>query len=105
MREYYVSSSSGVKKRWQTFCSANGLVYTKAGNTIQWKPALRSKLITRVNTFNNLYGAGKLGTGLATLVSPIVSPSKRNWPHTPVVADKFLNWVKTNLEQELANGS
>jgi hypothetical protein len=29
-------------------------------------------------------------------------PTRRAWPHTPAIVDRFLAWVKTNLEAELA---
>jgi hypothetical protein len=61
MRAYYLGSGGAapvVNHRWQSFCARSGLSYTRSGGTVTWGSSVRAMLITRVNTFNDLYAAG-----------------------------------------------
>lgn len=101
LEAYYIGTSStarGADRRWQTFCAGNGLTYTRSGNTITWGRGVIPAVQTRVNNFNDLYAAGGAGAAMAV----VVGPTRRSWPHTPAVVDKFLDWVKVHLEAELA---
>jgi hypothetical protein len=102
LRAYYGGGdpNKSVKKRYTTFCAAEGLAYTRSGTTITWDPALKPKLITRVDTFNNMYADGKWGT-FTTVIIPGVRPSTGSWKYTPYMLDKFLDWVKIGVEKEL----
>jgi hypothetical protein len=108
LRAYYIgsaTSSAGVKQRWQTFCSKNALGFTRSGSSITWDAGVRAALIKRVDTFNDLYGAGKFGSIWNMLKQKVgATVPHRSWPHTPAVVDKFLDWVKTNVEAELSAG-
>jgi hypothetical protein len=104
MRTYYLGSGGAapvVNRRWQSFCTRSRLSYTRAGGTVTWGDRVRAMLITRVNTFNDLYAAG----GIGSIWGSMVGPSRRSWgwPHTPAVVDRFLDWVKTRLQAELAS--
>jgi hypothetical protein len=108
LRAYYIGSatqSAGVKQRWQTFCSKNSLGYARAGNSITWNGGVRAAVIKRVDAFNDLYGAGKFGSIGNMLKQKLgATIAHRSWPHTPTVVDRFLDWVKTNVEAELSAG-
>jgi Domain of unknown function (DUF4157) len=104
MRTYYLGSSGAapvVNRRWQSFCARSGLTYTRSGGAVTWGSGVRPMLITRVNTFNDLYGAG----GVGSVWGSIFGPSRRSggWPHTPAVVDRFLDWVQPRLQAELAS--
>ncbi|HWO25914.1 MAG TPA: hypothetical protein VNO30_44570 [Kofleriaceae bacterium] len=104
MRAYYLGSGGAapvVNRRWQSFCIRNGLSYTRSGGTVTWGSSVRTMLITRVNTFNDLYAAG----GVGSIWGSIFGPSRRSggWPHTPEVVHRFLDWVKPRLQAELAS--
>jgi hypothetical protein len=100
IRGYYLGSgSTSVRQRFRLFCSANGLGYTRSGSVITWDAGLRSRLVTRIDRFNDLYAAGRWGAGWSMITGGM--PTHRTWPHTPAVVDRFLAWVKTNLEAEL----
>jgi hypothetical protein len=104
LRAYYLGTShteAGIKRRWQIFCARNNLDYMHMENTIMWSPAIKSYLISRINAFNDLASAGKMGA----LWGCIIGPIKRAWPHTPQVIDIFLHWIKAHLEAELALSS
>jgi len=104
MRSYYLGTgATSRQRRFQLFCSANGFTYTRNKNTITWDPALRDQLATRINRFNDLYAAGKWGVGWHAAWG--TEPPHEAWPYTPKVVDKFLGWVKTNLEAELAGST
>jgi hypothetical protein len=92
-----------VQQRFQTFCTANQLTYTRDKNTIVWDPALAGRLTARIDPFNDLYSAGKFGATWHAVSG--IEPSHEKWPHTPRVVEKFLAWVKTNLEAELVKSS
>lgn len=103
--DYYIGAvgtgdTSGVSRRWRIFCDANGFSYSKAGGSITWDPALRAQLITRVDIFNDLYAGGGFQAGLSVVFG--TTASRRTWPSTPRTVDKFLSWVQTGLEAELA---
>lgn len=97
---YEGTGATSARQRFQIFCSANQLTYTRTGNTIQWDPALSGTLAARIDHFSDLYAAGNLGA--AWNWSWGATPSHEAWPHTPEVAQKFLAWVKTKLEAEFA---
>lgn len=104
MSAYYLGSEGHapvVNRRWQNFCARNGLRYTQSNPAVGWNSSVRAMLITRVNTFSDLYAAG----GIGSIWGAISGPSRRRggWPHTPAVVDRFLEWVKTQLETELAS--
>jgi hypothetical protein len=105
LRAYYGGGDpdKSVKKRYQIFCAAEGLTYTRNGKSITWDAALKPKLITRIDTFNNLYADGKVGSAAAAIL-PGVKPSTGSWKYTPYMLDKFLDWVKVGVEKELAGG-
>jgi len=68
-----------------------------------WDSALLEQLTARVDHFNDLYDAGPIGvvwTGIIT-----TEPEHEKWQHTPAIANKFLDWVKTNLEAEFKRSS
>jgi hypothetical protein len=101
LRLYYSGSTSTPKKRWQLFCAKNDLkVVPSTGSVVTWEPSVAANWIPRINKFNNLYADGKIGT-LSAVVLPGVKPSTRNWPYTPYMMNKFLDWVKRELEKEL----
>lgn len=104
IRGYYLGTgSTSLQRRFQIFCSANGLSYTRSGNAITWDPATRASLIARIDRFSDLYAAGSWGAGWTMVTNG--RPTRRTWPHTPAIVDRFLAWVKTNLETELAASS
>ncbi len=99
MRGYYLGSgATSIQRRFQLFASANGFGYTRRGNTITWDSALRARLVALINRFNDLYAEGRSGAAWTMITG---STTHRTWPHTPAVVDRFLTWVKTNLEAEL----
>ena len=101
LREYYLGGSAApasVQRRFRTFCSANGFGYTLSGGSVTWDPALRSTLIPRVDRFNDLFAAGSAGSAWGT----VFGPTRRAWPFTPNVVDRFLAWLKPRLEAEIA---
>lgn len=89
-----------MRRRFQIFCPANGPSYTRSGNTITWDPVTRASLIARIDRSADLYDAGSWGAGWTMVTNG--RPTPRAWPHTPAIVDRFLAWVKTNLEAELA---
>lgn len=100
LQAYYLGTpgtEARIKSRLQTFCVKNNLSYTRSGNTIKWSPTIRNTLVSRVNAFNDLASAGKVGA----IWGCIAGPTKRAWPHTPQIIDMFLHWTKTHLEAEL----
>jgi hypothetical protein len=107
LRKYYLGTATepaGVKKRWQTFATKNGLRYARSGSSITWDASVRAMAITRVDTFNDMFDAGMIGSVWQTVVvRGGGSVTRRSWPHTPAVVDKFLTWVKSQLETELAS--
>ncbi len=101
LRMYYLGTpgtEAGIKSRLQTFCIKNNLNYAQSGNGVIWPLAIRNSLVSRVNAFNDLVSAGKVGA----IWGCIAGPTKRAWPHTPQIIDIFLNWTRTHLEAELA---
>lgn len=103
LRTYYAGTGANtMQQRWQLFCAANNLSYTRQGNTISWSSTLRPFWIRRINRFNDLYNAGRWRAGASLVIGPT---ARRSWPHTPAVLDRFLAWVKSHLEAELARNS
>jgi hypothetical protein len=101
LRQYYLGAAAGsaaVQRRYRTFCSANGLGYQLSTASVTWDPSLSLRLVQRVNTFNDLYAAGRTGAAWGS----VVGPSHRAWPFTPAVVDRFLAWLKPRLEAEIA---
>jgi hypothetical protein len=45
-------------------------------------------LIDRIDRFNDMFGAGAFGAGLATYVT---GPSHKHWKYTAAVLDRFLH--------------
>jgi hypothetical protein len=104
LRAYYLGqagSTAGVSRRFQIFCAANGLTYRRDGGSITWDTAWRTPTIERIDRFNTLYAAGTAGA----LYGSVVGPTRRNWPHTGEMLDRFLNWLKPRLETELRAGA
>ncbi len=102
IRNYYCAAgSASVQRRFQIFCAANGLSYTRSGNSITWDPSLPPTLVARINRFNDLYNSGSFGAARAIITGGI---QHRTWPRTSAVVQRFLAWVKQNLEAELASG-
>jgi hypothetical protein len=91
-------AAPGTHRRYRTFCAANGFSYTMSGVSVVWDPGLRARVIPRVDRFNDLFAAGKAGS----LLGSVLGPTRRAWPHTPAVVDRFLNWLKPRLEAEIA---
>jgi hypothetical protein len=103
LHAYYLGQQSkapSVKRRWRTFCVKNGLMPKVSEKSVTWPPALRTAIILRVNFFSDLYAAGKLGAGFSVVTS---IPIRREWPHTPAIVDKFLEYVRVNLVKEIAS--
>lgn len=103
-RAYYTGTgATSMQHRFRIFCTANSLKYTLNGNSVTWDAALASTLIPRIDRFIDLYAAGKFCAAI-TMISGHTH-SGRAWPRTPAVLDRFLTWVKTNLEAEIAASS
>ncbi len=108
MRTYYLGQSggaAGIKTRYRKFCAKNGFAYNTVGNQVFWYPDVKTSIIDKVDKFSDLFAAGIMGSAWATVLSPVTPPSRRKWPHTSEVVDKFLNWLKAKLEAELASSS
>ena len=103
VRRYYLggAGSRGVESRYATFCAAAGIRYQNSGGTVTWDPSQRAALISQIDRFNDLFGAGTGGAIWGTLFGP----THRTWPHTPAMLDKFLAWLKPRLEAELRSTS
>lgn len=103
MRQYYLgtaTSSAGVNRRWQTFCGRAGLRYTQ-GAAITFDPGTRTTLVTRVNNMTDLVNTTTVNN-IGTMAFGTTSRRSGGWPHTGAVVDRFLAYVGTNLQAELA---
>jgi hypothetical protein len=103
MRQYYLgtaTSSAGVNRRWQTFCGRAGLRYTQ-GATITFDPGTRATLVDRVNNMSDLVNTTTVNN-VGTMVFGTTARRSGGWPHTGAVVDRFLAYVGTNLQAELA---
>ena len=103
LRAYYLGSGgtpAGTSRRYRQFCTANGLTYQVSGTSVTWDGTWCATLIARIDRFNDLYGAGMSGAVYGT----IFGPTRRTWPHTPEMLDRFLDWLKPRLEAELRSG-
>lgn len=100
LHDYYLAPGigSGVTRRWRIFCTTNNFGYSWDGREITWDDDLRDHVIRRLNMFCDLVGAGNWGALARSLLR---TPRRRYWPYTPAVADRFLQWVKTQLDDEL----
>jgi hypothetical protein len=104
LRSYYLGkggAAAGVSNRFRGFCAANGLSYTQAGSSVTWSPSWRAGLIARIDQFNDLYAAGATGSAWGS----VFGPTRRVWPHTPEMLDRFLSWLKPRLEAELRSAA
>jgi hypothetical protein len=100
LRKYYVDANGKLDHRWRIFCQENldqygnpatGKAFKVVGNNkIEWDLTQKSKLITRINKFNTLY------------VITDTSWNPKTWAWTEYMLNKFLEWVKQGLEDELA---
>ena len=104
LRDYYVGAQekpAGVNKRWLTFCRLNRFV-TVQGDQVKWRPRPEfvKEFVPRINKFCNLFAAGQKGTE-KTLLEGWLNNEK--WLHTPYMLNKFLDYVTTNLKNELGS--
>lgn len=106
LRGYYLGlgdMAPSVSRRWQTFCRRNGLTYTNTGNAVSWTSGLEASLVTRIDTFNDMYAAGGAGAMWEMVKAKVGNTiSRRIWPHTPEVVNRFLTWIGSQLTTELA---
>ena len=95
LRAYYLGASgqpAGVSRRWQAFAAANQLTRPDGS----WAPDT-AFWADRINKFSDLYGAGNAGVAWAVTVG---TPSHRDWPLTHAALDRFLKFVRQELEAE-----
>jgi hypothetical protein len=104
IRRYYLggAGTGGADVRYQTFCAKAGLTFQRSGNSITWDTKWRYPLIDRIDRFNDLYESGKWGAIKAMTVGSV---EHRFWPRTAIMLDKFLNWLKPRLEDELSRSA
>jgi hypothetical protein len=99
LRRYYIGvppATPLVWQRWQIFCQANNLAYTKSGVSISWASGVTAPWIPRIDRMCDLI---KLGwTSAFALSAP---PAPRAWKYSSSALDRFLDWVKMYLEPEL----
>ena len=95
------AGTGGVSSRYQAFTAGTGIRYTNAAGTVTWDAGQRAALISQIDRFNDLYGAGVGGT----IWGSLFGPSHRAWPHTPAMLEMFLAWLKPRLEAELRAGA
>lgn len=101
LREHYLGvdgHAPGVSRRWQSFCRANGFRYRDDGGRVTWDPSVRPFWVNRVNRFSDVYGAGRAGSAWGSTVGP----AHRLWPYTGRALDHFMDYVRNQLERELA---
>ncbi|GIH03974.1 hypothetical protein Rhe02_20410 [Rhizocola hellebori] len=100
LSSFYDPKTGGVRKRFQTFCSAYGITYqVDAAKTVTWLEDWKPAMIKRIDNFNDLYNAGERTAHLA--LSPGTDQRRRTWPRTPEMLNRFLAWLKPRLESEL----
>jgi hypothetical protein len=110
LRAYYLGGkgqAAGVEKRWLNFCVMNGLMPKVSGKSVTWPPEVLKMVYDRVSRFSDLYGAGKAGAFLGVLTTMLQpgspGPPRGFWPHTLTVVQRFLEYVRVNLEKEAAS--
>lgn len=108
MKTYYLGAGSLSSKghRYRTFCATNALSYEQDGASIAWTFD-RKALIHRIDRFNDLYAAGKVGSVVAAAENKTLgwSPERGGWKYTRVMLEKFLAWLKPRVEKEIADAS
>ena len=103
LRAYYLGSTStpaGVNRRWRGFCASNGLSYTLAGGTVTWSPGIDAMWAPRIDRLCDLFDSGTLSRIGSMTVG--TAPSRGAWPYTLPALHRFLDWLKTRLEAEIA---
>jgi len=103
LRTYYLGASGSVpavNHRWRTFCAANGFGYTVAGGTVAWAASIEAAWEPRINRLCDLFDSGffsKVGSMTAS-----TAPSRGTWLHSLPALRRFLGWLKSRLEAEIA---
>jgi hypothetical protein len=104
LRAYYLGRRGrppGIRWRWRAFASVNRLAHGRTGGRVAWDPSWWHGWVRRIDSFNDVYGAGVGGSLWGTLTRP----ASRAWPETPYMLTLFLAWARPLLEAELATWS
>jgi hypothetical protein len=116
LRAYYLGVGGApprVKRRYQIFCdfadpldTGKQFPYTVANGVVTWDTTAVSRWIARVNRMVDLIDGnvnwpvfGEIAAAINLMGPPY--PPKTQWTSTPPILQKFLDWLKARLENEL----